>query len=206
MSYTLYYFNARGGAEAIRLIFAYAGVEYKDVRYEYNSEEWAKQKPKTPFGKIPVLELADGKVIPGSVVIGRYLGEKFGLAGADAVENAEISGIVDAVVDLVREVVKFTFEEDEERKKKLLKKFVEDIVPPSLDKFNQLCSKDGYLWGSKLTWADLAFYHAFEFVMASHPDKEALLDKYPALKTQKSLVEQNENIAKWINERPKTQY
>ena len=200
MSYTLYYFNSRGNAEAIRLIFAYAGVEYKDVRYE--QEEWPKQKPKMPFGKMPVLELADGKVIPGSMVIARYLGEKYGLAGADAVENAEISGIVDAVVDLVKEGAALFFEEDKDRKEKLLKKFLDTTVPSSLDKFNQLCSKtkDGYLWGSKLTWADLAFYNAFEFVSANQ------MDKYPALKTLRSLVEQNENIAKWIKERPKTQY
>ena len=200
----MYYFNGRGSAEAIRLIFAYAGVEYKDVRYE--QEEWPKQKPKMPFGKMPVLELADGKMIPGSMVIARYLGEKHGLAGADAVENAEICGIVDAMVDLAKEGGALFFEEDKDRKEKMLKKYLDTTIPSLFDKLNQLCSKDGYLWGSKLTWADLAFHRAFEYASAHHPDKEAILDKYPALKTQRSLVEQNENIAKWIKERPKTKF
>ena len=41
MSYKLYYFNARGGAEATRIIFAQAGVKYEDVRFQ--GEQWAKE-------------------------------------------------------------------------------------------------------------------------------------------------------------------
>ena len=40
-AYKLYYFNARGAAEPIRIIFAQAGVEYQDFRME--SEQWAKE-------------------------------------------------------------------------------------------------------------------------------------------------------------------
>ena len=42
-SYKVYYFNARGFGEMLRLAFAEAGVEYEDVRY--NHEEWPKHKP-----------------------------------------------------------------------------------------------------------------------------------------------------------------
>ena len=40
-SYKLTYFNARGKAEIIRLIFAQAGVEYEDIRIGGN--EWREQ-------------------------------------------------------------------------------------------------------------------------------------------------------------------
>lgn len=40
--YKLVYFNARGRAEHIRLIFAYAGVEYEDVRIP--KEKWPEYK------------------------------------------------------------------------------------------------------------------------------------------------------------------
>ena len=40
-TYKLYYFNMRGMAEPIRIIFAQAGVEYRDYRME--SEQWAKE-------------------------------------------------------------------------------------------------------------------------------------------------------------------
>lgn len=37
-NYTLYYFNGRGRAEVIRMLFAAAGVQYTDKRFEFN--EW----------------------------------------------------------------------------------------------------------------------------------------------------------------------
>ena len=51
--YGLHYFNARGRAEGIRLIFAQAGQKFEDHRYTY--EEWAKLKSQMPLGQIPVL-------------------------------------------------------------------------------------------------------------------------------------------------------
>ena len=40
-SYKLYYFNARGAAEPIRIIFAQAEVKYEDFRFE--PEDWGKK-------------------------------------------------------------------------------------------------------------------------------------------------------------------
>jgi len=37
-AYKLYYFNGKGRAETIRIIFAQAGVKYEDIRF--TGEEW----------------------------------------------------------------------------------------------------------------------------------------------------------------------
>lgn len=42
VKYKLYYFPIRGRAEAIRLVFAYAGVEYEDVRIPM--DQWPQHK------------------------------------------------------------------------------------------------------------------------------------------------------------------
>lgn len=98
-NYKLIYFNARGRAEVSRLIFAQAGVEYEDKRVA--GEEWAKLKPTTPTGSLPLLEV-DGKQLTGSGVIARFLAERFGLAGSNDIENAEIAGIIDVLEDFLR--------------------------------------------------------------------------------------------------------
>jgi prostaglandin-H2 D-isomerase / glutathione transferase len=41
--YKLTYFNGRGRAEGVRLLFAAAGVDYEDVRIE--KEQWPELKP-----------------------------------------------------------------------------------------------------------------------------------------------------------------
>ena len=46
-SYKLYYYDVRGRAENIRLLFAQAGVKYEDIRF--GKEEWtAKYKSGMP--------------------------------------------------------------------------------------------------------------------------------------------------------------
>ena len=56
--YKFYYFNVRGRGELIRLLFAAAGQEFEDHRFE--REDWPKFKPNAPFGQVPFLEVNDG--------------------------------------------------------------------------------------------------------------------------------------------------
>jgi glutathione S-transferase len=55
VKYKLYYFDARGRGEPIRLLFAAVGKKYEDVRIQ--REMWANYKPDTPLGKVPYLEV-----------------------------------------------------------------------------------------------------------------------------------------------------
>ena len=202
-SYKLFYFNARGGAEFIRLIFAQAGVEYEDVRLQ--GQQWIDMKPKTPFCTIPVLEV-DGKQLGGSVVIGRYLAEQFALAGDNALENAQIAAIVYSAYDLKQEVLPVWLEKDPTKKSELMKRLLEEVVPSKLIYFEQRCNTNdsGWLTG-KLTWADLFLYSlALDWLVKMTNGK--ILDQFPGLGRLHRSVESLPNIAKWIKERPVTEF
>ncbi|KAH7730626.1 Protein GST-6 [Aphelenchoides avenae] len=95
--YKLTYFNVRNLAEASRMVLTYAGEPFEDVRL--TMDEWSAIKPKTPHGKIPLLEL-DGKVLGQSQAIARYLARKFGLAGENDWERAKVDEVLDFQKDV----------------------------------------------------------------------------------------------------------
>ena len=89
--YKLVYFNVKARAEIIRLVFAAAGQEYEDFRFE--REDWPKYKPNAPFGQSPYLEVTEGGktiVLAQSIAITRYLAKKYGFYGSNDLEKADI--------------------------------------------------------------------------------------------------------------------
>ena len=200
--YKLYYFPGRGLGEPIRLLFAYKGIKYEDIRIP--RDKWPENKPNMPFGMMPVME-ENGKKLGGSVVILRYLAEKqeFGCACSNAWENAWLANIADFIVDFSSEMMKMHFEKDEERKKVLQEKVMKETIPNYFGKLNEMAADTGYLCCGRLTWPDLQLFNLIDLLMTGDFD---LLSNYPGLVKLKSNIENDPNIAKWLAERPKTQF
>ncbi len=205
-TYKLIYFNAKGRAEVSRFILAQAGVQYEDKRI--TSEEWAELKPTTVYGTIPVLEV-DGKQLAGAQVIARFLAERFGLAGSNDFENADIAGLNDVIFDLGLQIVKIWHEKDESRRAPLKKELGETHLPRYLGILEKRAQSsgapEGWLWG-ELTWTDFNFYQILEFLQLEflQPMDPDVLKSYPTLTTLKASVESLPNISKWLKERPQT--
>ena len=203
VTYKLTYFNTRGRGELARFIFAQAGVEYEDHRVEYGSDkEWPKLKPNMPFGTIPVLEV-DGKQLAECLVIGRYLGEKFGLAGENLFEDSEIASVASSITDLTNAYVLVFYEKDQARVATMMKTLTEETVPQKLKFYEARAAtnESGWLCYNKLTWADLAAYQVLEWVVDTNKNA---LDNFPALGKLKASVEALPNIARWIKQRPQS--
>ena len=201
-SYKLYYFPSKGLAEPIRLLFAYKGIQYEDIRFP--RDKWPETKPNMPFGSMPVLE-EDGKKLGGSVVILRYLAEKpeFNVAGSNAWENAWLANIGDFINDFNAELLKVHFENDENKKKEYHDKLVAETIPKYLGKLNEMSKDSGYLCCGKLTWPDFLLFNTLS-VMVEH--KSDFLDNFHGLAKLLSNIENDPSIAKWIAERPKTAF
>ena len=204
-TYKLYYFPAKGRAELIRWIFVQAGVPYEDIRK--GGEDWAALKPKTPYGAMPALEI-DGKFYAGSGPLARYVAEQHGLAGSNALENLELASIYDVIDDLLLRAMLFYYEKDETRKAQLKKDFEEQHIPKYLGILNKLITDNaapgGWIYGQNVTYVDLRVALMGDLVLKIAG--ESALDAYPAVKKLKETVEALPNIAKWIKERPVTEF
>ena len=156
---------------------------------------------------MPVLDI-DGKLLAGSGPIARYLAEELGLAGSNAIENCELASLYDVMDDLFAKLLRFFFEKDEARMA-TLKKDLDDTQLPKylgiLDKhIKDNGSSEGWIYGQKLTYIDLRVALVSDIVVMVGGAN--VLDAYPDLAKLKATVEALPNIAKWIQERPKTEY
>ncbi|GMS78550.1 hypothetical protein PENTCL1PPCAC_725, partial [Pristionchus entomophagus] len=67
-----------------------SGTDFEDNRTTL--ADWPKIKDSTPFGQLPVLYV-DGKPIPQSFAIARYVAKQFGFAGASPFEAAWLDAL-----------------------------------------------------------------------------------------------------------------
>jgi len=197
----LTYFNARGRAEPARLILAQAGIEYEDIRIE--REEWAALKPKIPMGQLPCMEV-EGKTICQSMAIARYCASRYGLTGNNALEAALADQAVDAVNDLITELVKVMHQPEEAKKAELAKVFKDEKLPVWLTMMETVLKKQGgkHFTGSSLSWADIIVFH----IVSSLKDRWSPdMSSHPCLSSLVTMVGSLPNIKAWIQKRPVTE-
>lgn len=201
--YKLTYFNSRGLAEVARMLFAVADQDYED--YRLKEGEWDTLKSKSPSGQAPVLE-ADGQTLSQSKAIGRYLAEKFGLAGKTDWDKAKADMIVDCVEDMIKHLAAIHFETNETEKAEKKKKYQEEQMPTCLANFEKFldASGTGFFVGDEMTWADITFSHGVTFPSIAGITVD--WGKYPKCKALKDKVEAQPKIAAWIQKRPESQF
>lgn len=88
----LYSMPSSGNSYKVRLLLSLLGRDCQTVDVEYQTEalERAKAEGRLPFGKAPVLELDDGRLLPESNAILIWLGEGSAFVPADPVLRAQM--------------------------------------------------------------------------------------------------------------------
>jgi len=198
-SYKLIYFDTRGRAEGSRLLFAYAGIPYEDIRVSH--EDFGAKKSTYPFGQLPVLEV-DGKMLAQSHTIERYLARTFGLTGKDDWESAKCDMLVDGFADLMPHMLVYRHEQDPEKKKEILAKLISDHMVPFMKRYEVFLMENGgvYFVGNKLTWADIILS---EFFAACQLRSAQMMDNFPKLQEFTGRIQNVPNIKNWLENRPK---
>jgi len=101
----LSYFGVPGPGEPDRMLLALSGLKWKNQDISGADGGWAKLKPSTKWGQIPVLETADGKQLSQSVAMARMLAKMTTVNGvplypSDIMEAFAVDEFVDALSDM----------------------------------------------------------------------------------------------------------
>ncbi|CAH1248711.1 HPGDS [Branchiostoma lanceolatum] len=199
-AYKLTYFNARGGAELIRLLFAAGEIPYEDVRVD--RDKWLELKPKTPMGQVPILEV-DGHVICQSMTVVRFIAREAGLLGKTLLDQARADMLLEGGMDVGKLFTEMVKEKDASKKAEKKKDFGEKTLPPFLALYEGFAGDNGYFVGDSLTYFDIAFFNMMDFITAEFP---SALDGYCNLTKVIRNVKSVPGIAKWLKERPVTDH
>ncbi|CAL8146161.1 unnamed protein product [Orchesella dallaii] len=217
-NYKLTYFDLRGIAEPIRLIFRYTNVPFEDHRV--TPETWKDVKKTFKWQQLPFLD-CNGKILTQSVAISRFLASKFGLNPPPkngAWNQAKCDEIVGAINDLRLQIKSYVLSKmgigSKEDGALLRNTLLTSSVPRFLENLVELLdsirkdfgdddafSEGNFIFGRKPVWADFWLAH-FTDQWVEVLEEPKMLEKYETLKKQQEEVYNLPGVAEWIKERP----
>ncbi len=190
-NYRLTYFDFDGGrGEPIRIAFHAAGIEFEDNRISF--EEFQKTRQQFRFTCLPVLEI-DGAAITQSNAINRYVGKMANLYPNDDLQALYCDEVMDALEDLLHQIVK-TFGLQGEELKQARKKLVDGWLTVFIKGLDELLARGGgkYFADDCLTMADLKVFVEIRSLRKGtldHVPKDVVDRLAPALAEHQTRIE-----------------
>ncbi|CAF0986643.1 unnamed protein product [Brachionus calyciflorus] len=180
VTYKLKYFNFRGRAEAIRILFKLANQNFEDIRFELS--EWSALKQTFIFHQLPVLEVCEDSkttVIAQSNSILRFVADRLGLSGKDDLERAKCDMINEQIISVFENLVNIYRMKDGDEKQKALDSTISEQVPNGYKLIQNFLDESGFLVGDKITYADIVLVLSYDWL---RDRKDEVLAKLPGLK------------------------
>lgn len=137
-SIKLYYFDSTyGRAQAMKLAFAIAGIEFEDVKFTF--ESWPKYKTMSPTGYAPFMEI-DGQMFVESVPLMMYAGRlaKLVPGNLSPIDVLKIEQALAYTDSMRQEVYRVMFGFTGEAKTDAIKKLHEQTMPNMLKNLDKL--------------------------------------------------------------------
>jgi len=152
------YFDFNGGrGEVIRLIFAIGNIPFEDYRIPIS--DWPAVRDDAPLHALPVLHI-DGEAVTQSNSINRFAGRLAKLYPEDPVQALRCDEVMDAVEDVLTDIVVTFGMDDEAEKKAAREKLVDGQITLFLNFLQELLERrdSEYFVENRLTIADLRVF------------------------------------------------
>lgn len=151
----LSYFDFDGGrGEAVRLAMILGKIRFEDDRIP--PATWGSVREETPFHALPVLHV-DGEAITQSNAMLRFVGRMAGLSPEDPLEALRCDEAMDAVEDILTQIVPTFWIQDEDAKRAAREKLAKGPISLYLSTLEQKLVAGGgeHFADGRLTIADL---------------------------------------------------
>ena len=192
----------RALAEAPRLLFHYANIEYDDLMcWDYYNKDWFEVKKNIPFKQLPMLVVDKKHKICQSIAIMTFVENFAGISITDPILNAKANAIMHSAQELfmpLNPTVNFAVGE------KFIKKR-DDMKPFLVSRFEDL--------EKAIKYNDKKFFiydepRACDFVAFHHLDLSKMLDptiikKFPRLEKFLEDIMSIESVKSYLDKRPK---
>nr|AAB01056.1 S-crystallin [Doryteuthis opalescens] len=226
-NYTLYYFNGRGRAEILRMMFAAAGVKYMDKRFEFN--EWDKYRKDMPCMCVPVLEMDGGMKMPETMAIARYLAREYNFYPKSNMDMMRCDYIADCFYEIMHDYMRyyhwkngrFRFGDngmmtsdngnnsgnmDSNYDNYMQWRYMNTMnrVMPFMER--TLSMRNGgshFFMGDQMTWCDMMCYCCLE---NPYMENQSMFSNYPKLMALRTRVSSHPKISTYLKSRTNTQW
>ena len=164
----LIYFDFAGSrGEECRIALHLAGIDFEDVRIP--GADWPALKPKTPYGSMPILELAGKPPLAQSNAILVYIGRQHGLHPKDDLEAAYHEALMCYVEDL-RHAMGPSMRMDEAQKRAAREELARDYLPTWGSNVERQLGDHPFFGGDKLHVVDLKLYMIVRWLVSGTVD------------------------------------
>ena len=176
------YFPLSARGQMVTSVLDIIGKEYEMKIISF--DQWAAAKEHTPFGVLPVLDV-DGKKIGGTIVIARFVAERYGKDKIDQESDPFVSAFYEGQADIANEILVklYTFvfakEELKEEKEQTLLKYAKEhlgFLEKSIKPGGVFQGKEG-----KITWSEIVISSLLRDIKKLYPNSEEILKKTPNL-------------------------
>jgi len=191
--YTLTYFDSRGRAEQLRLLFSECGVPFHDVRIP--REDWIKLKPTTPTGSLPMLDL-NGYKLGESVAQLVFVAKNHSRWPHNAANEALALMVIGVAEDFRKLCTAAKFAKDDEKSHKTGQLL--ELLEAKLPFLEKLLERDGFFVEARFTAADISLWDILDQIIYEVNSAEDVINQFQHIREWRRMFSENPNIRKYL--------